>query len=368
MTASSRQSPDLTSSFDPQLALERAQSASQGDRDKLLMSIAELCRDHEECARPEMQSVLKDVLMALLGQAETKIRQRLAKTLADVAWAPSDLINVLAGQQIDIARPILARSRALSNHDLVRLLVECSIEHKIEIARRPTLSDEVAAVIIDQAEPDVLTAMANNVAAQLNGVSMERLVRLSEQVVGLRAPMTRRPELTASLAALLYGWVGEALRQALSVRFPDEALGLRDAMRDSLSVLTSQPEATSRLAPVAAERAGMEQRVVEKLQAAGQLRPGLVVRALNEGKLPLFITVLGALAGLSTDDVRAAVNADHAEPLIVICTLAGIDKGAFPTVINLVQKLNEGRPGPISVAVRDTEKDALTAPLSAAQA
>jgi uncharacterized protein (DUF2336 family) len=304
--------------------------------------------------------------MALLGQAETKIRQRLAKTLADVAWAPSELINFLAGQQIDIARPILARSRALSNHDLVRLLVECSIEHKIEIARRPILADEVAAAIIDQAEPDVLTAMANNVAAQLTDASMERLVRLSDQVVGLRAPMTRRPELTASLAVLLYSWVGEALRKALSARFPDEALGLRDAMRDSLDVLSSQPKASPALASVPADRAGMEQRVVEKLQAAGQLRPGLVVRALNEGKLPLFITVLGALAGLSTDDVRSAVNADHAELLIVICTLAGIDKGAFPTVINLVQKLNDGRPGPALAVVRDSGKDALTAPLSAA--
>jgi uncharacterized protein (DUF2336 family) len=88
----------------------------------------------------------------------------------------------------------------------------------------------------------------------------------------------------------------------------------------------------------------MERRVVAKLEAAGQLRPGVLVRALNEGKLGLFMTALSALAGVSTEDVRTAIDAEQPDTLLVICTLSGIDKGAFPSLLNMVRRLNEGRP------------------------
>jgi hypothetical protein len=65
---------------------------------------------------------------------------------------------------------------------------------------------------------------------------------------------------------------------------------------------------------------------------------------LNEGKLGLFMTALAALAGVSTEDVRAAIDAEQPDTLLVICTLSGIDKGAFPSLLSMVRRLNEGRP------------------------
>jgi len=336
------------SSFDVVANLALARSSAPEDRERLLIAIAELCRSDPDCARPEIQGLLRDLFLDLVSNAEQAIRLRLSKTLADVAWAPYDLITLLARDEIDIARPVIEKSPVLTDADLIRLLLEASIEHRIEVARRPALGADVVAVIVGQAEPDVVTALANNPTAQLGHRDLSRLVDLSERVASLRAPMARHPGLNIELAALLYGWVGEALRQAIIARFPLDTLDLQRAVSDSVHDVRSDlglaldSDVAERDRSV--DRAAMERRVVAKLEAAGQLRPGLLVRALNEGKLGLFMTALAALAGVSTEDVRSAIDVEQPDTLLVICTLSGIDKGAFPSLLSMVRRLNEGRP------------------------
>jgi uncharacterized protein (DUF2336 family) len=194
----------------------------------------------------------------------------------------------------------------------------------------------------------VVTALANNPTAALRDHDLSRLVDLSERVASLRAPIARHPGLNVELAALLYGWVGEALRHAIITRFPLDTLDLQRAVTDSVHDvrldLGLSPGGDAADRTRGPDRAAMERRVVAKLEAAGQLRPGVLVRALNEGKLGLFVTALAALAGVSTEDVHSAIDAEEPDTLLVICTLSGIDKGAFPSLLSMVRRLNEGHP------------------------
>ena len=339
---------DRQSSFNAVATLALAKSTTPEARERLLIAIAELCRSDAECARPEIQTLLRDLFLDLVSSAEQAIRLRLSKTLADVAWAPHQLITLLARDHIEIARPVVAKSPVLTDGDLIRLLLEASVEHRIEVARRPALGADVSAVIVEQAEPDVVTALASNPTAQIREGDISRLVDLSERVASLRAPMARHPGLNVELAALLYGWVGETLRNAIVARFPIDALALQRAVSETVQDVRSDLGLSLSADPAERERsidrAAMERRVVDKLEAAGQLRPGVLVRALNEGKLGLFMTALAALAGVSTEDVRSALDAEQPDTLLVICTLSGLDKGAFPSVLNMVRRLNAGRP------------------------
>jgi len=60
---------------------------------------------------------------------------------------------VLALDDIEIARPIISESPVLKDMDLVRLLVEATIEHQIEVRRRPQLSQSVIGAILEQPSP-----------------------------------------------------------------------------------------------------------------------------------------------------------------------------------------------------------------------
>ena len=318
--------------------LELARSPAPADRDRLLLALAELC-EQGGCETPEIQALLRDVFMGLIGRVEHDIRVRLAGKLASARWAPRELVLLLIRDEIEVARPLIGSSPMLDEQDLIRLLAEAAVEHQIEIARRPRLGAAVVGAILDQGLPEVLGALAGNTEADVGPLAMERLVAFSQTLAGLRAPLSRHPNLTLDLAATLYAWVGEALRRSLSTRFAVEGPAFEQAVASA--VQEAQGEGSD---PIPDERAAMDRRVVEKLKSGGQLRPGLLLRSLRDGKLTLFAIALSELGEFTADQVRRALDADTPELLALACAAVGVDRSAFPSILALLRPLNHGRP------------------------
>lgn len=333
--------------------LDLAKSRQPADRERLLLAIADLCdTPHAATAMTSapIQALLSSIFMSLVVEAEREIRRRLSEKLAEAEWAPNALVNVLALDDIEIARPLIAGSPVLKDLDLVRLLVEATIEHQIEVARRPNLSHAVVSAILEQAEPAVLTALAGNHTAELSTSDMEELVEASRRVAAMRTPLSQHPKLTGQLAKRLYLWVGLALRKGLADRFRLDVSILDEALAASVSegyydiVAVPAAEANPRVTRDG-ERELMEQRLLDKLHAAGQLRPGYLVRALREGRLSLFCGALAMLGRFEPAQVRATIDSDRPELLALACAAVGIDRSVFPDILQMTRKLNDGRPG-----------------------
>jgi len=321
-----------------------ARSRSTDDRRRLLLGIAALCEATPPGA--EASPVLGDIFMIIARQAERDIRVALSESLAGAEWAPPALIAMLALDEIEIARPVIARSPLLKDHDLLRVLVEATIEHQIEVARRPHISGRIAEAIIDRGEPASLTALAGNRTADLSEDAMRRLVEHSRRIAALRAPLTRHPRLNEALAEYLYQWVGEALRQAIGERFRIDEVKLASAMDTAVAAggPHTQPPAAA-ASPSALDSDEMERRLVAKLQNAGQLRAGFLIRAVREKRLGLFEHALAALGGFSIIHVRAAILRPGPDALFLACAAVGIDRAVFPAVLEEIRKLSDGWPG-----------------------
>ena len=329
--------------------LDLARSRQPADRERLLLAIVDLCdapNGGEAMKASSNQALLSSIFMSLVVEAERSIRHLLSQRLAYADWAPGALINILALDDIEIARPIIAFSPVLAEHDLVRLLVEATIEHQIEVARRPRITPTVVAAILEQAEPAVLTALANNHTAELSPSDMDELVEISRHVAAMRTPLSEHPKLTDTLARRLYFWVGVALRDGLVDRFRLDAAALDEALAASVADAHTGPgvEALPRTTREG-ELDVMEQRLLDKLHAAGQLRPAYLIRALREGRLGLFTAALGALGGFETAQVHTGLNSDRPELLALACVAVGIDRSAFSDILEMTRKLNQGRPG-----------------------
>ncbi|MEJ0067110.1 MAG: DUF2336 domain-containing protein [Caulobacteraceae bacterium] len=97
------------------------------------------------------------------------------------------------------------------NDDLIRLLHEATIEHQIEVARRPSIAAPVVDAIVGQGAPAVLTALAMNPSAEITPAAHGAPDRaLSRSVAPLRSPLAHHPRLTADLAGRLC--VGRRIR------------------------------------------------------------------------------------------------------------------------------------------------------------
>lgn len=332
--------------------LTLARSREPADRERLLTSIVDICSASEESGQPldpAVRMLVESIFLTLVVEAERDIRARLAERIGGSSWAPPALINVLALDDIEVARPIIAASPVLQDSDLIRLLVEATIEHQIEVAKRPRLGSPVVEAILSQDEPAVLTALACNETAEISAACMERLVEASRRIAALRSPLVRHPKLSTDLAQQLYVWVGQSLRSAIVSRFRVDAAALdkaiAEAVRDAHGNV--RPSADSTIVwERHGEREEMERRLIEKLHSADQLRPGYLLRALKERRLSLFEAALARLGNFELDQVRRATSSpDRPELLGLACAAVGIDRSVFPTVLDLVREINAGRPG-----------------------
>lgn len=322
-----------------------ARSREGGDRERLLMAVVDLCEGTSAANRDEVDAVqtpLGDLFISLVVEAQREVRHRLADRICTADWAPIALINVLALDEIEIARPVIAKSPLLRDGDLIKVLREATLDHQIEVARRSGIRAPVVDAIVDGGDPLVMTALAGNETAEVSDRAMRRLVEESRRAPALRSPLARHPRLTKALAERLYTWVGESLKAAIADKFKIDAAALDRAVAETLRDIHAAHSATSE---VVEDREIMERRLVDKLHEAGQLRSGYLLRALRERKLTLFHAALAKLGGLGVAEVHAACDADGPELLALACLAAGIDRSVFPTVLDLVRQLNGAKPG-----------------------
>jgi uncharacterized protein (DUF2336 family) len=330
-----------------QQILTLARSRQAADRERLMLSIADLCEaglPAGERLDPGVEILVNGIFRDLIVRAEREIRKALAERLAGAEWAPHDLVTLLCTEDIDIARPLIAQSPVLSDQDLTRMLRQAAIEHQIEVARRPGIGAAIVEMILDQGQPAVLTALADNDTAEISDDGLSRLVEASREVAALRSPLVRHPRLTVELAERLYAWVGESLRQAIVSRFKVDAQAFDSALNCAVATARVVSQRSTIVLAQEDERRQMERQLVAKLKDAGQLKPGYLIRVLREQRLSLFMAALAELAEVDIKAVELAIQRDRPELLALACTAAGIDRSAFSTLLALVRQLSGGHP------------------------
>jgi hypothetical protein len=151
-------------------------------------------------------------------------------------------------------------------------------------------------------------------------------------------PLSLHPRLNAELATALYLWVGQSLRHAIVDRFDVDVAALDASIAASMS--DGKPRA---------KRSGPDSsqiKLVDKLAAAGQLKPGYLVRVLKEQQLGLFEAALAKLGGFRVEEVhRAVTSPDRPEMVALALAAVGVDRSVFPTILEMVRQCNDGLPG-----------------------
>lgn len=96
--------------------------------------------------RPSRREIaqLDDLTLPLFDMVSVESRRYVAAALSECEYAPAGLIRRLCDETVDIAAPLLIRSRALTDVDLIALIGRHGISHARAIARRPGLNPAIA--------------------------------------------------------------------------------------------------------------------------------------------------------------------------------------------------------------------------------
>jgi uncharacterized protein (DUF2336 family) len=309
-----------------QALTELAKLRSPEDREQLLGALISLIVSPAVVGALKSDQILTlvdDILMPLVTQADPATRARLSSRLASKDWVPVALVVGLSQDELAIAQPIIAASPLLTDEDLLDILSGTTLDHHIAVASRSSLSDAVIKAIMEQADPLVLTALVSNYDVTPSRPDMFNLVQASRQFASLRAPLARHPRLTAPMAEMMLAWVGVSLQSSLTNRFH------------------LPPKAQ----PIASDQSEMDQRLADKLMASGNLYPSAVLRALREDQPSLFMAALARLSDLDLGAVRRMVEAPTPDLLALACLAIGLDRCTFSPLLAHVRRLWGDRPG-----------------------
>jgi uncharacterized protein (DUF2336 family) len=281
-------------------------------------------------ALTDEQVDLFDVVIARLAAAiEARARAELAERLADAPNAPRGVIRSLAHDDIDVARPVLARSNRLSDEDLVAVAIAKGREHMLAISARQNLSEPVTDVLVKRGDRKVVHAVAANPGARFSDGSMTELVDRARVDEVLQEVLDERGDLPEAHMRQLVAIAQETARRRLSGDGPHEA-----DVDEALEIGASSVRAA--VLPGGRDL-GAAYAAVSRIAATRPITEADVATYARDGKCDEAICAISFAADLGLSTAERLFKAGDSELLVVVARAQG---WAFATLEPLL-KLRE---------------------------
>lgn len=219
--------------------------------------------------RPSRREIvqLEDLTLPLFDAISVDSRRYVAAALSECSMAPPALVRRLADEPIEIAAPLLTRSRALSDVDLVALIGRHGQPHARAIARREGLNPvigklvEALASAVPAGDDEVPSTSSQQ---ELTAMQYRQPETAAERVSpGTNAENTRRSLRAMMLPSEQQGSNAPLLSQTAEAKLRETALtgnlaffqtALADALDIDFRIVKSITEASGYAALMAALR------------------------------------------------------------------------------------------------------------------
>jgi uncharacterized protein (DUF2336 family) len=276
-------------------------------------------------------SLFDDVLSQIAGEMEAAVRAELAKRLAPVPRPPLRLVKGLAADAaIEVARPILEGSKALSDADLVAVAMSRGQEHLKAISRRESVSEAVSEAIVEHADDDTLGVLLRNDGAELSRAAHETAVDRAEANPALHEAVVSRRSLPVDLLNEMYFVVEAKLRTKILERNAQvDPTALEAALAAGRKRLAVQDGALPNDYDAA-------ERDIKSLIARKALTPKALAGMLRSRETTKFMLGLAELAGIDFATAQVIMEKRELDALAIVCKAGGFERSLFLTFAVLV--------------------------------
>src|SRR5271154_6891214 len=283
---------------------------------------------------PDDAAVAVGAMLMLLDDTSPLVRRALADVLAASPSAPPAVVLALAGDQPQIAAPVLALSPLLVDADLVDAVATGNGAVQSAIATRAGLPRAVAAAIAEVGTAEACLVLAENNEAEIAPISIDRMVERFGHLAAIREALLARDDIVAATRLTLVAKVSETLvgfvaaRQWLDV---DHAQRIgREACEKATVTLAAGTPATQM------------QPLIHSLRMGGQLTAGLILRALLSGNVVLFEEALAELTDMPVERVSNLVHDSGNAGLRALFDQASLPPSTYPAFKEAIEAMREG--------------------------
>ena len=274
----------------------------------------------------------ESAMTAMLDDPSAMVRRSLAEALAASPDAPRHLIVALAADAGEIAALVLERSPVLADCDLVDCAALGDDRIQSAIAARRVVSASVSAALAEIGSADPLVTLAENAGAAIPCFSLARMVERHGTDGRLREALLARPDLPIEISQAVAAALGKALGDFVV------GCGWLTGERSDRVVREARERTAVTLSATAP--GGDVARLVAHLRAAGQLTPGLILRAILSGNAAFADAAFADLVGMPARRV-AGILADRGGALRALYVRAGLPQSLRPAFEAALDALHE---------------------------
>lgn len=282
---------------------------------------------------PSELELAQEIFRLMVRDAEVRVREALSANLKSNPLLPRDIAMDLARDVESVSIPMIEVSEVLTTEDLIEIVKSQSPSKQIAVAGRRTIHSDVADMLVDTGNQDVVARLVANPGAHLTEPCIHKVVDHFGDIEAIQEPLVKRPVLPVTVAERLVTKVANHLRGQLLSRHkisPDLAADL---------VLQSRERATVGLAFGASD--DEVEALVGQLALNDRLTPSLVLRAICMGNLKFFEQALARLAGVPLANARLLAHDPGGSGLDTLCKRAELPASIFAAIKAAVTAVDE---------------------------
>jgi uncharacterized protein (DUF2336 family) len=308
------------------LLLDLAKETSSEKRRELLRRVTDVFLDAPE-QRTETEAALFDeIFSAVAADLETQVRAQLSNRIADSSAPLRRTARRLALDTIEVARPVIERSKHLTEDDIIEVIREKSQDHMMAVTRRPDITERVSGKLVERGEDHVVASLLDNRTARIDRATFETIADRAQTSPVLHAPFVRNQRVPLDLLNSVYLKVENSLRRDIMRRFhgvaPEE---VEAALKSSRDTLSSAYGALPDDYQTAKDH-------ITKLERHSPLRPPTLVQFLRENRRTEFAILLARYADIDFAAAYRVIEAGDLDAVAMLCRGAGLDRPLFVTI------------------------------------
>jgi uncharacterized protein (DUF2336 family) len=316
----------------PKLAelIALAGEPSSDRRRELLREITDLFFMAPDTHGAREINLFDDVLTSLSAEMESEVQAELAERMADAAQPPKTLLRSLAAGPMAVAEPILTRSGALTQDDLLHVASTRGQDHLRALSGRADLTHAVSDMIVERADDHTLNVLLSNDQAELSRQASEKAVDRAASNPDLHAAVVGRQDLPLDLLNEMYFMVEARLRETITAKNATIDPATLDA-----ALAAGRKRLAARDGALPKDFAEAEAHV-RQLNAKGAITPASLVAFLRHGERTRFLVALCELTQIDFHTARRIVDRQDLDALAIVCKAADFDRALFLTFTVLI--------------------------------
>jgi uncharacterized protein (DUF2336 family) len=284
-------------------------------------------------------AVFDDVFLRLMERADTQALASLSNDLCGASAAPRMTIHQLAfHDDVSVAGPVLRRSKALLDWDLVEIANVRGQQHLLEISGRQTVDTSLSDTLIERGETAVLGKLIQNLGARFSETGCAALVAKARQDEELAKALVGRSDVPPALRRELVAKVSDARIRVMQAMPP----ALQGKIKAAIATKAVQAET-----PTPVDYSAALSRMAE-LNRKGELNDRSVNRFAVEREYVDVAAALSRLSGTPVEVIAPLIETAELEGLTVACKAARLNWSTATMIIR-------HRPGCAAVTHQELE-------------